>query len=129
MYPALKQQLEQRLGNIAFITKELAEQCLSHLRDRCPAIDVGQGEFDRQQPAFIVDDQMQLETIKLAYRVLAPFGHLLKQLVRTGPFGVAHDDRRRVDKADTDDLPLAGSEDSYTGKSEPTALIPPCGYS
>ena len=110
LHPATKQQLEEFLGDIAFITKELAEQGTRHVRDRRAVVNVGWGQLDRQQLAFVIDDQMQLEPVKPTHRVLTPLSLFPKQLVGVGPFGMADDNRRRVDKAYTADASLAGAK-------------------
>jgi hypothetical protein len=57
-----QQLLGQRLGEIAFIPKELAHETSGQLGNRVPIIDVARGEAKGQQVALIIDDQVQLET-------------------------------------------------------------------
>ena len=63
--------LSEWLREIAFITKEFANQACGELRNRVSIIDVPWRQAERQDLALIVDDQVQLEAIKPADRGLA----------------------------------------------------------
>src|SRR5437773_2095770 len=66
-----QQVLGQRLGEIAFIPKELADESCGELGNGVPIIDVAWGEAKGQQLTLIVDDQVQLEAEEPAHRGLA----------------------------------------------------------
>ena len=50
-----QQLLGQRLGQIAFVPKELAHQTFRELRNRFPIIDIARSQAERQDLALIVD--------------------------------------------------------------------------
>ncbi len=71
MQALLPQLVEQRLGNIAFVAEHFAGEPVGHVGDRFAIVDVAGGEFDGEQFAPVVDDQMQLEAEEPASRGFA----------------------------------------------------------
>ncbi len=64
---ANQQLLSQRLGEVAFISKEFSEQAPGELGNRPPVIDITGCEAEGEQLAHIIDDQVQLEAVEPTY--------------------------------------------------------------
>lgn len=67
----LQQDLGKRLGQVALIANELAEEALRHVRDWTPIIPLAWREPTGQQFSLIVDQDVEREAIEPAHRVLA----------------------------------------------------------
>lgn len=101
----LKEQSRERSGNVSAISKELATQSFSHLRNRSAIIDVARSQTTGQQFPSSSDSQVQFQTKEPAHARLAPLGVHRKDTVSTDPFRIAHLQAGRVDETD----PRAGS--------------------
>ncbi len=83
MYAVHKKLLEQVFGNVAFIPKKLSEDALVkvHGFKRLSFVYVSGSKYKIQDFAFIVDYQMQFETIEPADRALSFPGDPFKSTV------------------------------------------------
>ena len=67
-----EQLLGERLGDIAAIPKQLAEEAAHQTGNRAAVIDVAWRQTEGQQFATVVDDEVELEAVEPADRGLAP---------------------------------------------------------
>ena len=58
--------MRQRLGEIAFVTKEFADEAFDQLGNGVPIIDIARRQAKGQQFALIIDDQVQFEAVEPA---------------------------------------------------------------
>jgi hypothetical protein len=80
----LKKQFAQGCRNIAFVTIELAEQFFTQgLNDRpLPVVHMGGSNAEIEQFAFVIDHQMEFESVKPSHRAFAGGCRILKTRLR-----------------------------------------------
>ena len=69
-----QQLLSQRLGEIAFVPKEFAEESFGEFGNGMPIINIARREAESQELALVIDYQVQFEAIEPADRGLATGG-------------------------------------------------------
>ena len=82
--------LEQSLADIPSITDQFPGKSLGQLWNRRAVIDMAGGDLEGEQFATIVDDPMELETVKPAHGGFAATGHWFKYLVAMDALVMAH---------------------------------------
>jgi hypothetical protein len=92
--------LGERLGKVAFVCKEVAEELLDQLGNGSSIINVARRQAKGQQLSLVIDDQVQLEAIKPADRVLAACRPSGKHPMLVNAGVVADGKRSGVDQAD-----------------------------
>ena len=80
-----KEVVKQWLRDVAFIAKQFAPESLGHMGHRLTVIDIAWCQVKGEQLALVVDNEMQLEAVEPAHRVLATSGQTGKDLVAVDP--------------------------------------------
>ena len=73
--------IEQRLGEIAFVSKDLSEQPFDQFRDRLAIIDISGCEQNTEQLASVIENQVELEAIEPAGRCMTTSSQVSENLV------------------------------------------------
>ena len=81
VYSVLEQLLQEGLGQVAFVTKQLAEEPLDQLGQHLDIVAVARRQAPAEQFTAIIEHQMQLEAEKPAHRSLAARRQPSKDLV------------------------------------------------
>src|SRR5579863_290750 len=98
--PLFKEQLRERSGDVATISKQLATQPLDQVRHRSAIIDLAGSQTTRKPLASIIDGQVEFEAVQPAHAGCAPFSIGGKDAMLTDPFGITDCQRSRVNEAD-----------------------------
>lgn len=96
-----QQLLKERLGDVASVSEELAEQPLDQTGHRLAVIDVAGGQGQIEQFALVVDEEMKFEAEEPAHRGLASSRQASEHLVLRDAVRVADGQRRGVQERDT----------------------------
>src|SRR5690349_19305321 len=97
---AAEQSLCEALADIAFVAEQLADQVLGQLRRRRGVSDVAGRQCQRDDLAFLIEHQMQLQAEEPARAGLATLGQAGKHLVALDATRVTHRQGRAVDVID-----------------------------
>jgi len=97
LFPQL---VEQRLGDIAFVAEHFPGEAVDHVGHGFAIVDVAGGEFDGEQFAPVVNDQMQLEAEEPASRGFAALGDIAEHAMRMDAMRVADFETCGVDEGD-----------------------------
>lgn len=92
--------LGEVLGDVATVTKELAEEPTNQARQRSTIVDIAGCEAEGEELAAVIDDQVQLEAVELAHRGLAAARLQREDAMLANAQVLADGQRRRVDEAD-----------------------------
>ncbi len=104
--------LEQLLRDIAPIAEELAEQTFAHLGDGFAVVNIACRQFEGQELASVIDNQMQLEAVVPAHRVFAPAHQAFKDFMGLGATRMTDFNRGGIDEANASDFPSTGMEEA-----------------
>ena len=97
---AAEQSLREVLADIAFVAAQLADQVPGQLRHRRGVIDAAGRQCKRDDLAFMIEHQMQLQAEEPARAGLATVGQAGKHLVAVDAMRMTHRQRRAVDAID-----------------------------
>src|SRR5215471_12169547 len=113
--PLAQEEVMQGLRDITSISKELPTESSGELLDRPAIIDIARRHMKSQQFPFIIDDEMQFETVEPSHRGFSPCGHALEDFVRGNAVVVTDSQRRRIDEGNPSTAPFAGGEIATQG--------------
>ena len=115
VHPVFQQQLDERLGHVAPVTKELPDHPFRHCGHGGPIIDIAWRDAEGQECSPVVDDQMECEPIEPADRRLASRGYRLEDLMGGNASIVADNTGRRINEGDLRGVAPAGHQETAQG--------------
>ena len=107
LFPEL---LKERLRDVTPITKEFPRQGARQFRYRITVIHIARCYFYSWQFSLVIDDQVQLESIKLTHAALSPGSKLCHYFMRPNAAIVTHADPGGINKTDPSTLPKAAGQ-------------------